>query len=149
MSSAHLKTLREVTGLTMQEAADLAAVELRTWQRWEAPDNTAPLKPDVVEMLESASDLIDSMIDNALEWLEELHEYTETEAHELPVTVARYRNQAALDAAHPDFPWPLSVYDSYTTHLLALLRSLGHRATVVWDNQTPEELSVTHYERIN
>ena len=127
MTSAHLKTLREHAGLTMEEASALAGVSLRSWQRWEAPDYDGVQKADVLDALMGAADLLDRMIENSMEALADL-------ADGVPIRITRYRTQAALDRNHPDFPYPLSVHNAYVRELLALLLSEGKEATVVWDN---------------
>ncbi|WP_087003604.1 DUF1870 family protein [Gulosibacter sp. 10] len=126
-STAHLKTLREETGLTLNEAADLAGVSLRTWKYWESPERDQPARPDVIEQLERILAVQDRGIDAVLEAHGSIPEDT-------VMTLTRYRTDGALARSHPGFPGGLSAHTAMIGRCVRELRSEGRDAIVVWDD---------------
>lgn len=124
-TSAHLKTLREACGLTLNEAADLAGVSLRSWQYWESPDYEGGIKPDVLNALNGYLIILDEAAGNFDTAIESLPEGT-------PVTLTRYRTEEALLRNHPDWVGGLSLHNAVVRYLLTLYADLD--VTVVWDD---------------
>lgn len=138
LSSAHLGILRRAVGLNVQQAADLSGVSLRTWQYWEAGES--PVKPDVAAKFEKLLDLTLANIratDEALEQLEN------TPAEDAPIVLTRYRNQAALDRAHPRFPGGLNAHNQMVANMLVYLRSIEMDVEVRWDD---DPLAMVNYD---
>lgn len=126
---AHLRTLREAVGLSAQQAAAIADVALRTWQYWETGD--APAKIDAIAKLE---DLLALTLSNIASMDEALEQIEDTPAEDAPIILTRYRNQAALDRAHPAFPGGISAHSAMIANMLVHLRSLDFEVLVLWDD---------------
>lgn len=129
--SAHLQTLREAVGLSTQEAADYFGVTARTWQYWESPAEDAEIKTDVFQGLRT---LLELSAKNARGTIAALDAREEGDATDQPVTITRYRNQAALNRAHPNFPGGLSVHSRCVANMVVFLTTLGLDVEVLWDD---------------
>ncbi|WP_276005923.1 DUF1870 family protein [Mycolicibacterium frederiksbergense] len=114
-----MRTLREATGLTMQTAAHLAGVSLRTWQYWESPATDQPIKPDV-ELL-----LVNLLAHKA----QQVEEVIAALGDSDPAIVLRYRSQAEMDQALPGFPGGIGLHNAVIAEVLT---AVGDRAVVVW-----------------
>lgn len=126
MNSATLKTLRELVGLSQQQAADLVGVSLRSWQYWESP--TGPnAKPDVAAALVGRLTRIQDVVDS-------IPDYNRMSEPPTEVVVTRYRSEADLNAAHPGYPGGLVAHAAAIRQIVARLDSLGVEGRVVWDN---------------
>ncbi|WP_018133690.1 helix-turn-helix domain-containing protein [Acaricomes phytoseiuli] len=130
-SGAHVKTLRELSGLTVKELAERAGVTEDMWLKWENPKNSYQMKPDVEEFFTNLLDQYDGQVSAFEDVLDEIAgrpEQPET------ITLTRYRNQAAFHRAHPDFPGGIRAHNQ----MLALVLWEAHRSdmdvTVVWDD---------------
>lgn len=127
--SAHLRTLREAAGLTLQAASDLAGVSLRAWQYWESPDSTQPIKPDVYALLSGLVDRKAEMVDAMLDRLETMDSEFGDDGDEPIVQLTRYRSQEQLDRVDPGFPGGIGAHSAV---LAAILDVLGDRVLISW-----------------
>lgn len=126
MKAATVRTLRELVGLTCQEVADHAGVNIRTAQRWEAvavDDSTIPA--DVTDWLWGLADWINDTADRVVEAVEDqIDEHGEPEA----VDLARYVNAAS--ARQAGITVPVGTHSAAIVYILGLLRSMGVVAEV-------------------
>jgi len=122
ITAAELKTIRESLGLTSQWIADIAKVQLRTAQYWEAERMAVPL--NVSTELEKVEQLLDSMVGEALNGYIKLliDQYGDT----IEVPLVRYRTEEDLWKYEQKMKGlPLTVYAVYLSRLQSLLRSRG------------------------
>ncbi|WP_018600998.1 DUF1870 family protein [Mycobacterium sp. 155] len=135
LGSAHLRTMREAAGLTLQAAADLAGVSLRTWQYWESPDSTQEIKEDVFALLDHLLQEKASRVADILDKLEELDaEFDAGDGEVAVVSLVRYRSQEQLDRVHRGFPGGIGLHNAM---LAVLVEELDGRAVVSWVPEDP------------
>ncbi|ART70698.1 hypothetical protein BTO20_21075 [Mycobacterium dioxanotrophicus] len=127
-SSAHLRTMREVAGLSMRAAADLCGVSLRTWQYWESPGSDQSIKDDVYELLDGLLRRKSQMVQQFLDAVADLD--ARHSADEIPpVSIVRYRSQTELEEVYPDFPGGIGLHNAVVS---SVLDALGERLVVQW-----------------
>ncbi|CPR93730.1 DUF1870 family protein [Mycobacteroides abscessus] len=137
LGSAHLRTMREAAGQTMQAAADLAGVSLRTWQYWESPDSTGAIKEDVFALLDELLQIKASRVADVLDTVEDLDDEFENEdGSPALVSLVRYRSQEHLDRVHPGYPGGIGLQNAI---LAVLLEELRERVVVSWAPEDPQE----------
>ena len=128
MSPAELKTLRESLGLTAQWLADQSGVRLRTVQYWESGERQSV--PDDVQALLRC---IDAMHQRAAETAVAQVREVAKQAGALPETIelARYRTDAELWNAHPDYrPMPVTCHAAMLARTAQALRAAGISSTI-------------------
>lgn len=116
-------------------------MSLRTWQYWESPKQEGEVKPDVIEKFEN---LLDLTLRNILATEDAIGELDGTDAENAPITLTRYRNQAALDRAHPNFPGGISAHSQMVANILVYLRSADQDVIILWDD---DPLAHIQYDR--
>lgn len=133
-TSAHLKTLREATGLSITRAAKATNTTDTQWRQWEDPDNTHPIPPHAVEYLHT---MLLNLYDDVEELTGELMDALDAgEISEgTPVPLIRYRSQAAFDAAYPAHPYGITFYDRMLQQAVADLIGLRLDPQVYWHDQ--------------
>lgn len=117
--SAHLRTMREAAGLTVEGAADLVGVSRRSWQHWESPDSEQGIKDDVYETLARLIDRKAAMVTAAVEALETTAEEEGFDPDDGPVTLIRYRSPEQLERAHPGFEGGIGAHNTSRAHTVS------------------------------
>ncbi|MGO1570907.1 MAG: Aca2/YdiL-like domain-containing protein [Canibacter sp.] len=132
MNSAEFKTLRELTGLSMNEAATLFSVSLRSWERWESPSFTGKHHENITDDLRDIIRTFEIQTNTLLEALDQMID----EIGERPenVTLTRYRTDDALKRHHPEWRYPRSVHDAMVRWQYEALLAEGHEPLTVWDD---------------
>lgn len=125
-SSAMLKTLRQAAGFTVVEACQLTGVSKRTWEYWESPRYTEPIKPDIEAALRRYVEVLDAAV-------HELDAQLERMPEDAPIVLVRYRAEAVLHTRHPQWGFPFQVFNARIRHLFTTFAS-ERDVVVVWDD---------------
>lgn len=129
MHPALFKTLREALGLTTSEIAQMAGVNIRTAQRWEA---TNPPPEDVVAPLVEQWDNWARKINTIIDLLDE-----QAENHGDPevVSLTRYRHSEQATLAGLDMP--AQQHAALLGHILMALTREGYKSEIIWRAEEP------------
>lgn len=120
MDSAEFKTLREAVGLSVSQAAGLFDVQERTVRYWESGRNKVPA--GVADQITGIDAHLEFMTDEAV------RVYWEQKPD--AVELYRYRDEDALLAAYPDFPWPHSVHAAMLYRVMRRLADSGVEVSI-------------------
>lgn len=115
-TKADFRALRELLGLTQQDVADAAGVNVSTAKRWEKPGYFTP-PDDVWAWLEDCERLHGEVVDAAVS--------AAVARGRGPVQITYYRSQEQYDAAGSD-DGPYGVANANARMVASRLRALGY-----------------------
>lgn len=134
IDSAHLKTVRELLGLTAQSAAQLAGVSLRTWQNWESSQLDRVVRPEVSALL---SERLAHLVGRVAGTLDATNGLSRGGGQTL--RLRRYDSEEFLREEHPEFPGGLDEHAALIRALLLALSLEGRAVTVEWAHDDEDE----------
>lgn len=130
MTPATFKSLREGLGLTSQDVADQAGVNLRTAQRWESThEPPSDVQEWVINLTERFTDTREMVMDAAQEALESVGDDT-------PIMLTRFRTKESYLRAHPD-GLPHTVHSALISSLAVEIAGEGLDVEVSYAPEEP------------
>lgn len=132
MSTAQVRTMREIAGLEQQEVASILGVSWRTYQRWESPNYTGRVPFDEIE------EILLPIISTQQALIDEALQACDSDREAQAVVLTRYRHRGALIKKHPNFQGGLSAHNAAINAITRELLADGHSVQVVWDDQRDE-----------